>query len=226
MKTPRPDVLFFDLNETLIDLKEVRASITSALGDEKNVASVWFETLLHYSLVATVSQQYHNFGQIGAAALVMVAQNRGIEMSMERARQILAPVRTAPAHPEVPAALQRLKREGFRMATLTNSSRAAMKAQLENAGIDSYFEQTLSVEDVAIYKPHRHVYLWAARRMNVAPQECMLIAAHGWDMAGAKAAGMETAFISRPGQSLYPLSPAPAYTEPDLEKFVQQLVGQ
>lgn len=36
-----------------------------------------------------------------------------------------------------------------------------------------------------------------------------MVAAHGWDVGGAKLAGMHTAFVTRPGQCLYPLAPSP-----------------
>ena len=43
--------------------------------------------------------------------------------------------------------------------------------------------------------------------MGVALEECMLIAAHGWDVAGALWAGWRAAFVSRPGQQIFPLAP-------------------
>lgn len=220
---PELQVLFFDVNETLLNLKEVRTSVAGALEGGDDVVSLWFETLLHYSLVATATDEYQNFGEIGAAALVMLAENRNIEMDLQVARNVLEPIRDVPPYPEVPGALEELKNKGYRLAALTNSSREGMKAQLSNAGIARYFEQQLSVENIGIYKPHRHVYRWAARRMEVDADKCLFIAAHGWDVAGAMAAGMEAAFLSRPGQSLYPLAPKPTFIEPDLEGLTSKL---
>jgi hypothetical protein len=34
-----------------------------------------------------------------------------------------------------------------------------------------------------MFKPHRHAYKWAARRLGLPSEECILVAAHGWDMA-------------------------------------------
>jgi 2-haloacid dehalogenase len=216
-------VLFFDVNETLLDLKEVRNSVANALNGNEEIASLWFETLLHYSLVSTAVDEYQNFGDIGAAALVMLAENRGIELHMEAAHEILISIRSAPAHPEVPEALEHLKSKGYRMAALTNSPREGMETQLKNAGIGNYFEQQLSVEDIGLYKPHLHVYRWAARQMNVHPESCLFIAAHGWDVAGAMSAGMKAAFLNRPGQHLYPLSAKPVFIEPDLKCLSSKL---
>ncbi|MDZ7720521.1 MAG: haloacid dehalogenase type II [Balneolaceae bacterium] len=216
-------VLFFDLNETLLDLTEVRKSVGSVLNGGDDVVSLWFETMLHYSLVANASDEYHNFSEIGAAALLMLSKNRNIQLDMDDAKKVLTPIRNAPPHSDVPKALQDLSDKGYRMAVLTNSPREGMKAQLRNAGIDTFFAQTLSVEDIGIYKPDRDVYRWAARKMEVAPNDCLFIAAHGWDVAGAGAARMHTAFLSRPGQNLYPLAPEPTYNVSDLRQLSLQL---
>jgi 2-haloacid dehalogenase len=51
----------------------------------------------------------------------------------------------------------------------------------------------------------------------------MLVAAHGWDVAGAKWAGLQTAFVERPGQQLFPLGPAPDMHVADLSALVKAL---
>lgn len=47
------------------------------------------------------------------------------------------------------------------------------------------------------------------KEMGKPVSECMMVAANGWDVGGAKRADMKTAFITRKGQALYPLAPAP-----------------
>ncbi len=219
-----PRVLFFDVNETLTDLSGVRESVAKALGDKIELAKLWFETLLHYSLVVTVSGKFLPFDQIGAAALMLVARQNDITMTQNRASEAIQGILSAPSHPDVSPALFALKSEGFAMAALTNSARAAMERQLDHAGLSHFFDQMLSVEEIGIYKPHREVYHWAAKRMGIAPDQSMMIAAHGWDTAGALWAGMRAAFVARPGRSLYPLSPAPEMAEPDLEKIANRLI--
>jgi len=219
----RPKALIFDLNETLLDLSEVRKSVGDILQGGEEIVSLWFETMLHYSLVANASDNYRNFSDIGAAALMMLAKNRNIDMDMDRAHNALAPIRRIPPHPDVPPALEHLNEKGYRLAVLTNSPRDGMEAQLSNAGIDKHFELQLSIDDIGIYKPDRHVYRWAARQLGVAPGDCLFVAAHGWDVAGAMAAEMKAAFLDRPGQNLYPLSTNPAFVVPDLEQLASML---
>lgn len=220
-----PKVLFFDVNESLLDLASLKKSIGNALGGREDLLPLWFTTMLHYSLVSTAGRQYTNFGAIGAATLKMVAANQGIALTEEEAKEALAPIRSLPPHPEVKESLQKLKNAGYIMAALTNSSNEALSVQFKNAGIRHYFDEILSIEDVKKYKPDSEVYRWAARKLGVGPNECMMIAAHGWDIAGALWAGWRGAFIVRPGQQLYPLAPLPEIHEPDLLKISEKLIA-
>jgi len=217
-------MLFFDVNETLLDLNAIKASVATALDRREDLLPLWFTTMLQYSLVATVGEHYDDFGTIGAAAMVMVARNNQVALSLEAARNAVLPMRSLPPHREVLSALGTLKEAGFRMVTLTNSSQTAVDAQIENAGLSEMFEAKLSVDSVRRFKPHRQVYNWAVTRMGLMPAECMLIAAHGWDVAGALWAGWRAVFLSRPGAQQYPLAPQPEIAEPNLDGAVKHLV--
>jgi len=221
----RPKVLFFDVNETLLDLTDMKQVISEALNGRDDLLPLWFTTMLQYSLVTTVSGQYEHFGNIGAAALQMVAANNDIEISEEEARKtVLSSLRGLPAHPEVKEALANLKNEGYKLVSFTNSSNEGVKNQFESAGLTEYFEEQLSVEDIGKFKPSSEAYVWAARKMNVKTEECMLIAAHGWDVAGALWAGWRAAFVSRPGKQIFPLAPKTEINEPNLLKVSEKLI--
>ena len=61
--------------------------------------------------------------------------------------------------------------------------------------------------------------------MGVKPNDCIMIAAHGWDIAGAIWAGWRGAFIARPGKQLYPLAPLPEINEPNLLLIAKKLIA-
>ncbi|GAA5219379.1 haloacid dehalogenase type II [Membranihabitans marinus] len=225
LNTSRPKVLFFDVNETLLDLTAMKSSVGKVLGGRSELLPLWFTTMLQYSLVSTVGRQYNDFGIIGAAALQMVAANNGISITEKEAREaILGPIRSLPAHPEVKDSLQALKDAGYKLVSFTNSSNKGVKTQFENAGLLEYFEERLSIEDIGKFKPHTDAYDWAARKMNVKPEECFLVAAHGWDIAGAFWAGWRGGFVGRPGAQLYPLAPTPEINEKDLNLVSKKLI--
>lgn len=203
----RPKVIFFDVNETLLDLEPMRESVGEALNGRDELLPLWFSTMLHYSLVDTTTQRYHDFGDIGVAALMMVAKNNGIELTDAAARKaIVTPLRSLPPHPDVKAGLQSLKDQGFRLISFTNSSNKGVQTQFENAGLIEFFDGRLSVEEIQAYKPSLASYEWALEQAGVEADEAMMVAAHGWDIAGVKAAGMTGVFVARPGKSTYPLA--------------------
>ncbi|CAN5414855.1 haloacid dehalogenase type II [soil metagenome] len=221
----RPKVIFFDVNETLLDLAPLKEQLTPILNGQKELVALWFTTMLHYSLVGTVGDQYKDFGEIGLVTLLMVARNYNVSISEAKAKEVLKGIRSLPAHSEVPVSLKRLKNEEYTLATLTNSSNEAVEEQMVHSGLKQYFSKLLSIEDIGMYKPHKNTYQWAARKMGINPEESMLVAAHGWDVAGAKWAGMKTAFISRPGQQLYEHSKKPDLIAPTLTELVDALVS-
>ncbi|HEY1572982.1 MAG TPA: haloacid dehalogenase type II [Pseudonocardiaceae bacterium] len=81
-------------------------------------------------------------------------------------------------------------------AALSNGGFALLTHLVKAAGLP--FDCILSAELARAYKPSAEVYLTAARLLDVEPNQILLAAAHSWDIAGARAAGLRTAFIHRP----------------------------
>jgi 2-haloacid dehalogenase len=148
-----------------------------------------------------------------------------VELSDPDRDAIAAELRRLPAHPEVPAALDRLGRAGLRLAALTNSTEEVARAQLEHAGIIGRFEQVLSADMVRRLKPAPEPYLLAAERLGVPVGQVRLVAAHAWDIAGAARAGCATAFVARPGKVLDPLVEAPDVIGADLAEVADRIIA-
>lgn len=220
----KPTLILFDVNETLLDLAPLRSSVGAALGGREDLLPLWFSTMLHYSLVETLTSDFHGFGEIGTAALLMIADARQIKLSPEDAKAaIVTPLNNLPPHPDVIAAMKALRADGYRLATLTNSSANGAEAQLRNAGIEPLLEQRYSVESVHKYKPHPAPYRMVLDDLELEPEEVLMVAAHAWDLAGANNVGLQTAFIARPSTALYPNTTCPDYVLKDLTDLVSIL---
>jgi 2-haloacid dehalogenase len=218
---PTPKLIIFDVNETLLNLAPLQTSVGKALNGREDLLPLWFSTMLHYSLVDTLTNDYHDFGQIGAAALLMVAEAQGIDLHPDEARRsIVDTITKLLPHADVVPALRAFSAAGFRVVSLTNSSNKGVTAQFEYAGITELFERCFSVEDVSAFKPDPRTYQWVLNELGVQPEEAMMVAAHAWDLAGAKAVGLQTAFIRRPGSVLYPNTSEPDYVVENLGELV------
>jgi 2-haloacid dehalogenase len=70
----------------------------------------------------------------------------------------------------------------------------------------------------------QHIRSACAEPGNRTAREAMMVAAHGWDIAGAQAAGLQTAFVARPGKVLYPLAEKPDHIVNDFEELADLLL--
>jgi 2-haloacid dehalogenase len=217
-------VCVFDVNETLLDLKALDEPFGRVFGDA-GVRPIWFAQMIQSALVATVTDAYADFGTLGGAALDMMAARRGMVLSSADRAQILGGMRTLPAHPDVAESLARLRSAGLRLAALTNSTLAVATDQLTHAGLAGYFEQILSADMVRRLKPASEPYQMAAERMGVAIGDIRMIAAHAWDIAGARRAGCAAAFVARPGMVLDPLALPPDIVGANLREVADQILA-
>lgn len=100
-----------------------------------------------------------------------------------------------PAWPDSVSGLARI-RARYTTAALSNGGFALLTRLVKGAALP--FDCILSAELARTYKPDAAVYHSAAALLDVAPEQVLMVAAHKWDLDGARAAGLRTAFVSRP----------------------------
>jgi 2-haloacid dehalogenase len=221
----RPSVLVFDVNETLIDIEALEPHFVRIFGDGR-VLREWFNQLVMYSMAVTLSDTYVDFFTLGRAVLRMTADIHRVRIADDDITALSAGMQTMPAHRDVAEGLERLRKQGYRLATLTNSPPVAgSSTPLENAGIDGYFERQLSVDTSRMFKPSTPLYTGVASELGVPPSECMMVAAHVWDTIGAQRAGFTGALIARPGNAPLPAPnvPQPTLVVTDLIELAERL---
>ena len=140
----RPEVLFFDSNESMLDLSGMKPQVTEAFEGREDLMALWFSNMLFHSLVDTVTSNYHDFGTIGAACMQMVAEGHGIKLDKAKAKKAMAAMKTLPVWPDVPLALKKLKESGFRLYTFTNSAAPVIESQVKHNEIEQYFDGRLT----------------------------------------------------------------------------------
>ena len=72
-------------------------------------------------------------------------------------------------------ALSKLHSEGYKMAVCSNSIRKSVEVMIQQAGLDKYFEFYVSNEDVSKGKPDPQMYSKAMDKMNLKPEECLIL---------------------------------------------------
>ena len=99
------------------------------------------------------------------------------------------------AWPDAVEGLTKLKNK-FILATLSNGNVALIVNMAKHAGLP--WDAVLGAEVAGHYKPQPEAYLKTAQILGLAPEECLMVAAHNSDLVAAGACGLGTAFVSRP----------------------------
>ncbi len=221
--TQRP-IIVFDVNETLLDLEAIRPTFDRIFNDPAAMR-LWFAGLITHSEALTLAGVYVPFTDIGAAVLRMLAAARGIAIGDADGAELTDRFASMPPHPEVPAALRRLRDHGFRLFTLTDNTLEVSGRQLQKAGVIDVFERRFSVDEtVRRHKPAPEAYHAVAGELDLDPSDICLIACHVWDTLGALAAGWQAGLILREGNAPLDVGPQPNYIGGDLDAIADQLI--
>jgi 2-haloacid dehalogenase len=99
--------------------------------------------------------------------------------------------------PDAVPGLRRL-RARFILSPLSNGSVAGMVHLARFAGLP--WDCILTAENARWYKPRPEVYRTAAELLGLRPDQILMVAAHNYDLAAARACGFRTAFVPRPAE--------------------------
>jgi 2-haloacid dehalogenase len=219
---PGLPMIVFDVNETLLDL-ETMTPIFERIFGERLAMRLWFDDLIIYSEALTLANVYVPFTDIGAAALKMLADTRGIAVTDKDKAELTEKFSSMPPHSEVPAALRRLRDAGFRLFTLTDNLLEVQGKQLARGGIIDLFERRFTADSVKRHKPAPEAYAHVEHELGVAPKDLFMVACHTWDTLGAKAAGWGAALIKRKNNDVLSVGPQPDFVGKDLDEIASEL---
>jgi 2-haloacid dehalogenase len=214
----------FDINETVLDLAALDPLFTGWFGDAA-ARREWFAQTLHYAMTLAATRTYRSFSEVGAAALATIAERRGIVLPTDSAAHLRNAMSQLPPHPDVAPALRLLRENDVITVALSNNPRALVEAQLRYAELAPLFDHILSVEDAGALKPAAEVYRYSVGRLELPPTAIWMVAAHGWDIAGATRAGLRGAFVQRPGQLADPFAP-PEISDRDMVAVARGILAR
>lgn len=218
-----PRLMVFDAIETLFSLDPVRSRLRAA-GAPERALDVWFARLLRDAFALTAAGGYAPFRLLAEGALRSVLADDQVPASDDLVDEILATLSSLPIHDDGPPALEAVADAGIPIYLLTNGSRETTEQLLEKAEVVHLIDAVVTVHDAGRWKPAPEPYLHAVQEAGVLPSEAALIAVHGWDICGARSAGLRTGWCSRLEHHLSPaLGPADA-TGPSLVEVVSSLL--
>ncbi len=128
-------------------------------------------------------------------ALLYCLRLYNVPFTDEEVRSLMQAWQGLTPHADVAEGLIRLKKR-FKLVALSNGELPYLE-HLEKERMRFGFDALISVQRAGMFKPHPSVYRTGAMVMGVEPHEIMMVAAHAFDIMGARACGYRGAYVNR-----------------------------
>lgn len=97
--------------------------------------------------------------------------------------------------PEVEAVLKRFKAAGIKLGVISDFP---VKEKLSWLGLDKYWDEVLSADEIGCLKPLPDAFTLMAEKLNIAPEKIIYVGNHYlYDIIGSNNAGMRSAHFCR-----------------------------
>jgi 2-haloacid dehalogenase len=186
----------FDAYGTLYDVQSVADVTEDAFpGYGEIITQVWRIKQLEYSWLRSLMGRYEDFAVVTRDALVYTLRSLGLQYDEPTFARIIDKYRHLDLYPDAVVALEAMKDR--KLAILSNGSPDMLNALVRNSGLDRLLDATISVDAKTIFKPNPAAYVLIEEVLRVPPQQVLFISSNPWDAAGAKAFGLNVAWIER-----------------------------
>jgi 2-haloacid dehalogenase len=186
----------FDAYGTLYDVQSV-ASVTEEAfpGYGEIVTQVWRIKQLEYTWLRSLMRRYEDFWIITRDSLAYTLRVLGLKSDSGSFARIMDKYLHLDLYPDAAAALAAMR--GCKLAILSNGSPAMLNALVANSGLDRVLDATISIDSKKIFKPAPDAYGLIESTLGVPPAEVLFVSSNPWDACGAKAFGLNVAWIER-----------------------------
>lgn len=193
-----PKAVVFDLLTALLDSWTIWD--TSIPSEEKHVASgtTWRKRYLELTYGCGAYVDYETLVSRAAQDVGLSETTAG---NLSRNWDQIQP------WPEVPEVLAHLRRQGLRLAVVTNCSNELGHRAVRNCeaavkkatGVDLHFDEVSTAEESGYYKPDPKPYKDVLQKLGVGAEEALFVAGSSADIPGASVVGMKVVWNNHVG---------------------------
>ena len=186
----------FDAYGTLYDIQSV-ASVTEQAfpGYGEIITQVWRIKQLEYTWLRSLMRRYEDFSVVTRGSLAYTLRCLGLTYDEADFARIIDKYLHLDLYPDALASLAAMR--GKKLAILSNGSPDMLDALVKNSGLDRVLDATISIDAKKIFKPSPDAYSLIESTLHIAPQDVLFISSNPWDACGAKAFGLNVAWIER-----------------------------
>ena len=186
----------FDAYGTLYDVQSVAEITEEAFpGYGEMITQIWRIKQLEYSWLRSLMQRYRDFSVITRESLAYTLSILGLQYDDAIFERIMEKYLHLDLYPDALAALAALKDR--KLAILSNGSPGMLNALVVNSGLDRLLDATISVDAKKVFKPSPDAYSLIETTLGVKSADVLFVSSNPWDACGAKAFGLNVAWIER-----------------------------
>jgi len=186
----------FDAYGTLYDIQSVATVTDRAFpGYGEIITQIWRIKQLEYTWLRSLMGRYEDFSAITRDSLAYTLKVLGLKNDPAAFERIMEKYLHLDLYPDATAALAAMR--GQKLAILSNGSTGMLTTLVANSGLDRVLDATISIDSQRIFKPAPEAYGLIETRLGVPPAEVLFVSSNPWDACGAKAFGLNVAWIER-----------------------------
>ncbi|KAI0969016.1 haloacid dehalogenase [Xylaria arbuscula] len=207
---PTKKVIAFDLYGTLLSTESIADELAKLYGEDraKSVAAVWRRYQLEYTWRINSMGKYRTFSEITRSALAHAVAEHGLPLATYDAEKLMTAYDALHVFPEIPTAMQLLQQNRGTVDAYIFSNGTddmvgnSVRTSPELGPHAAVFRQLITVDSLKCFKPDPRTYAHVVEQSGKKghPEDVWVISANPFDVVGAKAAGLKTVFIDRPGR--------------------------
>jgi 2-haloacid dehalogenase len=186
----------FDAYGTLYDVQSVAAVTEEAFpGYGEIITQIWRIKQLEYTWLRSLMRRYEDFSVVTRDSLAYTLRVLGLEHDSGVFERIMDKYLHLDLYPDARSALAAMRDR--KLAILSNGSPGMLNALVRNSGLDRVLDATVSIDSQKIFKPAPEPYTLIESVLGVRAAEAMFVSSNPWDACGAKAFGLNVAWIER-----------------------------
>jgi 2-haloacid dehalogenase len=190
------EAVVFDAYGTLYDVQSVAAITEEALpGYGEIITQIWRIKQLEYSWLRSLMRRYQDFSVITRESLAYTLRVLGLEYDSDLFERIVGKYLELELYPDVMPTLSAM--QSRKLAILSNGSPVMLETLVRNSGLDRMLDATISIDSQRLFKPAPEAYSLIESILGVPPADVLFISSNPWDACGAKAFGLNVAWIER-----------------------------
>ncbi|PQE20617.1 haloacid dehalogenase type II protein [Rutstroemia sp. NJR-2017a BBW] len=208
-------VIAFDLYGTLLSTESIAKELARHFGEEKaqSVAALWRRYIQKPNIatcnLSSTLALYKPFSDVTNSSLNHALAEHGLSLSDADTESLMKAYDNLGTFPDVEAGLKEIADDPSIEAYIFSNGTDAMVGSSVNKSPSlskhaSVFKGLVTVEDIKVYKPAPLVYQHLAKKVGKSTRKddmatIWLVSGNPFDIVGARASGLQAAWIDRAG---------------------------